>query len=151
MHAKALRGIHDCRCAWIPACTYFCLMLILKSNTHWGSNEWKEDRGKKTKLMLFIVVFGLSHGCSGWWGFELYTTWGSISVFVCVGIWLTLVWWCICPVDRSQWGNQKRGSAREREDQMGDLDGLARLTGRCLWAIIYKLFNLGYFLALGNG
>ena len=43
------------------------------------------------------------------------------------------------------------GSAAEREDQMGDGDGLAGLTGRCLWAIIYKLFNLGYFLALGNG
>lgn len=42
-------------------------------------------------------------------------------------------------------------SARETEDQMGDGDGLAGQTGRCLWAIIYKLFNLGYFLALGNG
>lgn len=42
-------------------------------------------------------------------------------------------------------------SVREREDQMGDGDGLAKLTGRCLWAIIYKLFNLGDFLALGNG
>lgn len=40
---------------------------------------------------------------------------------------------------------------REAEDQMGDGDGLAGQTGRCLWAIIYKLFNLGYFLALGNG
>lgn len=51
-----------------------------------GSEKWKESHGKKTKLMLFIVVFGLSHGCSGWWGFELYTTRGSTSVFVCVGI-----------------------------------------------------------------
>lgn len=33
---------------------------------------------------------------------------------------------------------------------MGDGDGLARLTGRCLWAIIYKVFNRVYFLALGN-
>lgn len=46
----------------------------------------EETQGKKTKLMRFIVVFGLSHGCSGWWGFELYSTRGSIPVFVCVGI-----------------------------------------------------------------
>lgn len=47
--------------------------------------------------------------------------------------------------------NEKQETVREAEDQMGDWDGLAGQTGRCLWAIIYKLFNLGYFLALGNG
>lgn len=114
----------------------------------WQSNERWRSEGKKTKPVLLIVVFKLSHGCSDWWGFELYLTSGLISVFVCVGIWLTLVWWCICPVDRLQRGNQERERKRGPD---GDGDGLAKLTGRCLWAIIYKLFNLGYFLALGNG
>lgn len=111
--------------------------------SHW--NRRKETEGKKIKLMLSIVVFGLSHGCSDWWGFELYLTPGSVSVFVCTGIWLTLVWWCICPVDRLQRRKSKAGRARERlrtrwetemdwPDKQADVYG-PLFTSSLIWAI----------------
>lgn len=104
---------------------------------------------------------------------ELYTTPGSIWVFVCVGVRLTFALMMHSPcglltMRRVGWGSGAGGrESKEKEKknktQRGETGGqmgragarwmgrLAELTGRCLWAIIYKLFNLGYFLALGSG
>lgn len=45
----------------------------------------------------------------------------------------------------------KCGGVGEREgDRWGTETDWPRPAGRCLWAIIYKVFNRVYFLALGN-
>lgn len=99
---------------------------------------------------------------------ELYMTPGSIWVFVCVGARLTFALMIHLPcglltmrsvgclagvggrkkINKTQRGETGGQMGRARTRWIGRL---VELTGRCLWAIIYKLFNLGYFLALGSG